>query len=130
MKAALLITLLFPLFLFFASCNKLEQNTNPLPVWEDLGPDSVTVNATIQTVSGYLLPGQYVNFALSSDSLSKGILVRRVQTDGQGKASAHRLFPRTYFINCFATYEMKNFFGSFIIFTKPSQRIDTLLLVY
>jgi|APMed6443717190_1056831.scaffolds.fasta_scaffold335802_1 hypothetical protein len=130
MKEFLLITVLLSLVLFFASCNKLEQNDNPIPVWEDLGPDSVTVNATIQTVSGYLLPGQYVNFALSSDSLSKGILVRRVQTDGQGRASAHRLFPRNYFINCFATYQAKNYFGSFILFTKPSQRIDTLLLVY
>lgn len=130
MKKILLVIFLLSFVLLLDSCHKLEENDNPIPVWEDLSPDSVTINATIQTVSGYLLPGQYVNFALSSDSLSKGILVRRVQTDGQGRASAHRLFPRNYFINCFATYQTKNYFGSFILFTKPSQRIDTLLLVY
>ena len=130
MKRLLTVLTIIPLVLIYMSCNKLDPSDNPIPVWEDLGPDSVTMHATIQTVSGYLIPGQYVNFALSPDSLSKGILIRRVQTDGVGTASAHRLFPRTYFVNCFATYQAKNFFGSFILPTKPSQRIDTLLLVY
>jgi len=128
-RLVILLCVIFGL-LFYWSCNKIDQNNNPIPTWQDLGPDSVTLHATIQTVSGYLLPGQYINLALSPDSLSKGILVRRAQTNGQGTAAFSRLFPRTYFVNCYATYQSKNFFGSFILFTKPSQRLDTLLLVY
>ncbi len=130
MKRLLTVLTIIPLVLIYMSCNKLDPSDTPVPIWEDLGPDSVTMHATIQTVSGFLLPGQYVNFALSPDSLNKGILVRRIQTDGQGTATANRLFPRIYFINCFATYQAKNFYGSFIVPTMPSQRIDTLLLVY
>lgn len=130
MKKFLTFLVIIPLVLFYVSCNKLDSSSNPVPVWENLGPDSVTLHTTIQTVSGYLLPGQYINLALSPDSLNKGILVRRVQTNGQGTASMSRLFPRTYFVNCFATYQAHNFFGSFILMTRPSQRMDTLLLVY
>ncbi len=112
------------------SCHKIDANDTPVPVWEDQGPDSVSLNATIQTVTGYRIPGQYVNVALSPDSLSKGVLVRRTQTDGNGTAKNRRLYPLRYFINCYAIYQGKNYFGSYVIATKPAQRLDTVLLVY
>lgn len=130
MKRAVTVFILIPLILTYVSCHKLDPNPNPLPVWEDLSSDSVTINATMQTVSGHLLTGQYLNYALSQDSLNKGILIRSIPTDSKGIAIARKLYPRRYFISCVATYQSKVYSGSYVINTKPSQRIDTLLLVY
>jgi len=113
-----------------ASCNKLEENEPPVAPWENTGPDSARLTVTVQTQSGILMVGSYVNLALSQDSLNKNLLVRRVMTDGVGKAVFSRLYPRKFYSNCFAYIEGKSLFGSFRITIMPYAVRDTVLIVH
>jgi hypothetical protein len=118
------------IFLLFIACNKLEPDDNPLPHYEDTGPDSVTFSVTVQTLEGIMLPGQYVNLAFSQDSMGKNMMVRRVATDGIGRASFPRLYPRRYFFNCYATYLTNIYYGSALIKLNPQDIRDTVLTVH
>jgi len=126
---SLMLTLGVITLLIF-SCNKLETNDNPLPDWEDTGPDSVTFSVTVQTVEGILLPGQYVNLAFSQDSMGKNMMVRRAATNGIGRANFPRLYPRQYYFNCYATSQSNIFYGSALIKLKSQDIRDTVLTVH
>jgi len=115
--------------LFFDSCLKLTIENPPVPIWENLGPDSVKLNVTIRTKEGFFLTGQYVNLALSMDSLDNLILVRKVSTDGNGKAQFPRLFPRTYYYNCYANYQGTNLSGFFFIYIPAITKLDTSVVL-
>ncbi len=125
-----LILVIFSLTFVIVACNKLETNDNPLPVWEDTGPDSVTFSVTVQTLEGILLPGQYVNLAFSQDSMAQGIMVRRVATNGIGRAHFPRLYPRKYYYNCYATYLTNIYYGYSLIKLNPMDIRDTILTVH
>lgn len=123
-----LCSFLLPLILF--SCNKIEEEQPPVPVWEDTGSDSCTLIVTVQTQEGIYLTSSYVNLALNQDSLNKGLFVRRVVTDGVGKVKFARLYPLKYFGNCFANIQGQTLFGSFRIAFPPSTKKDTILIVH
>ena len=131
MVTRIIFTLFIPLFLIaLGSCNKLEEDENPVTPWENTGPDSARLTVTVQTQAGILMVGSYVNLALSQDSLNKNLLVRRVMTDGVGKAVFSRLYPRKFYSNCFAYIEGKSLFGSFRITIMPYAVRDTVLIVH
>jgi len=117
------------LLLVFGSCNKLTIEEPPVPIWEDLGPDSVKLNVFIRTKDGFLLTGQYVSLALSQDSLDKLILVRKVITDGLGRAQFPRLFPRKYYFNCYANYQGTNLIGFSTVTLPPVAKLDTSVVL-
>jgi len=122
--------LLLTISCLFFSCNKLETNNNPLPDFEDTGPDSVTFSVTVQTLEGTMLPGQYVNLAFSQDSMGKNNMVRRAATNAIGRADFPRLYPRRYFFNCYATYLTNIYYGSALIKLQPQDIRDTVLTVH
>jgi len=120
----------FFLFLTISGCKQLSDNGNdPLPGWEDTGADSATLNIWVQTNQGFLVFGQYVNLALSQDSLNHSLLVRRQLTNGQGAAVFNRLFPLHYYYNCFSVSYTGSLFGASHIYIGPSQIKDTVLIV-
>jgi hypothetical protein len=123
-SVAFLCTSLF-LWLAFSSCLKLTVEEPPVANWEDFGSDSVRLNVFIRNSEGTLLTGQYVNLALSKDSLDNLLLVRKVITDGYGRASFPRLYPGKYFFNCFANYGGVNLIGSSSIFLPPIAKLDS-----
>lgn len=129
-KSPALILAFLTVFLLFISCNKLTPDDNPLPFYEDSGPDSVSFSVTVQTLEGIMLPGQYVNLAFSQDSMGKNLMVRRVATDGIGRAYFPRLYPRRYFFNCYATYLTNIYYGSALIKLNPRDIRDTVLTVH
>jgi len=129
-KSPALILAFLTVFLLFMSCNKLTTDDNPLPFYEDSGPDSVSLSVTVQTLEGIMLPGQYVNLAFSQDSMGKNLMVRRVATDGIGRAYFPRLYPRRYFFNCYATYLTNIYYGSALIKLNPQDIRDTVLTVH
>jgi hypothetical protein len=124
------VAVTFTALLMMAGCNKLEVNNDPIPVWEDWDADSATLNVSIQTQGGVFLVGQFVNLALSQDSLNAGHLVRRVSTDGNGRVVFYRLFPGKYYMNCFSTYLGETQYGSGNISLGPYEVRDTLLIVH
>ena len=111
--------------LTFSSCLKLTVEEPPVANYEDFGADSVRLNVFIRNSEGTLLTGQYVNLALSKDSLDKLSLIRKVVTDGYGRASFPRLYPGRYFFNCYANFGGINLIGSSSIYLPPIAKLDT-----
>jgi hypothetical protein len=124
----ILALILLNLLLF--SCHKDQLDPIPVPVWENYGPDSVTLTVTIQTQQGIFMFGSYVNLALNQDSLNNGLLVRRNITDGVGRVRFNRLYPRKYYSNCFAFFQNQSLYGSFSIQLPPYAIRDTVLIVH
>jgi len=118
------------ILLLYACGHKLGNNLEPIPIWENKKADSVTFRVTVQTMNGTYLYGEYVNLALSLDSLNKGTLVRRTMTNSLGIAEFRRLYPRVYYYNCFVTNELGTFFGSGHASLPPYAIRDTILVVY
>ena len=115
--------------LFLLSCIKHGQEPTPLPVWEDNTADSARLNILVQTRQGYIFTGQYVNLALSSDSLSKNILVRKTVSNGAGISVFRKLYPRVIYYNCIAITPSQAFFGSGRIRLSAGMTRDTTLIV-
>jgi len=115
--------------LFFGSCVKLTIEEPPVANWENFGSDSVKLNVFIRTKDGFLLTGQYVSLALSQDSLDKLILVRKVTTDGYGRAQFPRLYPRKYYFNCYANYQGTSLIGLSSIFLPSVAKLDTSVVL-
>jgi len=113
-----------------ASCHKIGDDPQPIPTWENTKADSATLRILIETMNGTPLPGQYVNLALSLDSLNKGILVRRTMSNSLGITEFRRLYPRKFYYNCFANYENGTLFGSGYLILAPYAVKDTFLVVY
>ncbi len=128
-KVILILTISGFFLLFFGSCHKLTIEDPPIANWEDFGSDSVKLNVFVQTKESFLLTGQYVSLALSQDSLDKSILVRKVTTDGYGRAQFPRLFPRIYYFKCYANYQGTNLIGSSFIHLPPVERLDTSVIL-
>lgn len=108
----------------------ITPDPQPLPEWEDKSADSATLLLTVETQDGTFMTGSYVNLALSDDSLNKNIWVRRSVTNGAGRISFSRLYPRKYFSNCQAYYNGMTYFGSFHIYLPPGSVKDTVLFVH
>jgi len=118
------------LFLALGSCHKSSPDPTPLPEWQDLGADSVRLNVTVRTQQGILLTGQYVNLALSADSLNSSTLVRKVATDAAGRAIFRRLYPgHNYRFNCFANYQTLNLYGIGAAFLPPVPKLDSTVVL-
>jgi len=128
-KVILFLAIAGSFLLILGSCNKLTIEDPPIANWEDFGSDSVKLNVFIRTKDGFLLTGQYVNLALSQDSLDKSILVRKVATDGYGSAQFPRLFPGTYYFKCYANYGGTNLIGSSFLFLPPIEKLDTSVML-
>ena len=117
-------------FLVILSCtHKLDPAPNPIPEWIDNDADSATLTITVQTEQGILLAGQFINLALSADSLASVSLIRQGFTDGAGRAIFRKLYPRKIFFNCNATYMSQPLFGSGKINVPPFSIRDTILTV-
>ena len=113
------------------SCKKtIDNETKPLPEWEDKSADSATLTITVQTQEGFYMVGSYVDLALSNDSMVNGILVRRAPTDGAGKVIFRRLYPRKYFVNCIAYFNGSTYFGNFQTLMPAGSVKDTVLFVH
>jgi hypothetical protein len=119
-----------PVVLVFFSCNKLENNDKPIPVWENWEADSATLTVSIQTQDGNYIVGQFVNLALTQDSLNNGLFVRRTATDGTGHVLFNRLFPSLYYLNCFSNYQGQMTFGSGKIRLGEYEIRDTILILH
>lgn len=109
-----------------------SHGTEPPPVadWEDNSADSARLNINVQTPQGWILYGQYVDLALSQDSLNKSVLVRRVPTNTLGFAIFRKLYPRVYFYKCYAVTNGQSFFGTGKTRLLPAQTKDTILNVH
>jgi len=134
MKRCNISVLCFTICLFFIAlsigCVKTIKITGkPLPPWVDNSADSVTLHVIVQTNLGILVYGQYVNLALSKDSLNRSIFVRTGMTNGAGNAGFTKLYPGTYYYNCFSTTSTGFGYGSAKINLFPQQIKDTLLIV-
>jgi len=117
--------------IFLLSCrNTLIPDPQPLPEWEDKSADSTTLTVTVKTQVGTYMVGSYVSLALSTDSLGKDLWVRSSVTDGAGRVRFSRLYPRTYYSNCYAYYNGMTYYGSFHITMPPKAVKDTLLFVH
>jgi hypothetical protein len=121
-----LLVLCFPIL----SCNKKNIPPPPVITWEDNGPDSTVLRILIQTPQGLILYGQYVNLALSQDSLNSKILVRRTPTNVSGVAVFRKLYPRVIYYNCYAVNSVQTYYGSGHIHLRPASVRDTVLIVY
>jgi hypothetical protein len=117
------------LTMLWASCNNVPVNPDPVPVWEDKGHDSVTFTVIVKTQQGLYVVGSVVNLALNQDSLNNKLFIRRTSTDGVGRATFKRLYPRKFFSNCFASFQGQSLFGSFTIQLPPGAIRDTVLIV-
>ncbi len=113
------------LWLAFSSCLKLNNEEPPIANYEDFDADSVRLNVFIRNSEGLLLTGQYVNLALSRDSLDNLLLVRKVITDGYGRASFPRLYPGKYYFNCFANYGGMTLSGFSSIYLPAIAKLDS-----
>ncbi|MCX6282337.1 MAG: hypothetical protein NTU51_10280 [Bacteroidetes bacterium] len=116
--------------LFILACTKHSTDTAPLPVWEDTGADSVRLRINVQNSQGLVLYGQYVNLALSRDSLNANMLVRRIATNTSGTSVFSRLYPRIIYYNCYAITSGQTYFGSGVARLLPGINKDTLLIVH
>jgi hypothetical protein len=123
-----LLVAMFVLPLFWSSCKKVEDSP-PVAPWEDLGPDSVTLNMYVLTQQGIQVVGAYVYLYLSLDSLANSLFIRRVNTDGMGCAHFNRLYPRKFIGNCIANYQGMTLHGNFTIQLPPYAIRDTSLIV-
>ena len=116
--------------LMAGGCKKtIEITGTSLPLWEDNTSDSVTLIVRVQNNLGLYVYGQYVNLALSKDSLNKSLLVRTSMTDGAGKASFLRLFPGTYHFNCFSNSSQNIGYAISWLKLFPQQIKDTTLIL-
>jgi len=111
------------------SCQK-HVNPPPVATWEDNGPDSTVLSIFVQTPQGLIMYGQFVNLALSQDSLNNKLLVRRTATNATGIAIFRKLYPRIIYYNCYAVNNVQTFYGSGHIHLLPSAKRDTVLIVY
>jgi hypothetical protein len=117
------------LFLISGCRKTIEITKKQLPPWEDHTADSVTFRVFVQTNLGILVYGQYVNLALSKDSLNRSILVRISMTNGAGVARFPQLYPGTYYFNCFSATSTGFGYGWAKTSLFPQQIKDTLLIV-
>ncbi|MEI7490616.1 MAG: hypothetical protein WCK92_04395 [Bacteroidota bacterium] len=118
------------IFLFLLSCTKHNTDPVPIPVWEDNSSDSAVLRIHVQTTQGLVQYNQYVNLALSRDSLNNNLLVRRTVTGTSGTAIFRKLYPRIIYYNCFAITNGQTFFGSGVARLLPGMTKDTLLTVH
>jgi hypothetical protein len=116
--------------LFFISCRKTTSDPIVIPVWEDNSADSAKLSIKVMTPQGMVLVGQYVNLALSTDSLAKKILVRSTPSNTSGSAVFNKLYPRKFYYNCIALNNGITYFGSGSANMLPSSTKDTTLIVY
>jgi hypothetical protein len=117
--------------LMILSCNKHTIEVPPVTTWEDTGPDSATLTLTVKTAQGKLISSQYVNLALSTDSLSKKILVRNpAYTNAAGKVTFSKLYPRVVFYDCKVLTSTDVFYGSGSLRLLAGGTRDTTLIVY
>jgi len=116
--------------IFLLSCMKHGTDAPPVPVWEDNAADSARLNILVQTPQGMILIGQYVNLALSRDSLSKSLLVRKTATGAGGVVIFRKLYPRVIFYNCMAVTSGQTFFGSGSVSLSAGSIKDTMLIVH
>ncbi len=116
--------------LFFLSCVKKGSDPVPVPIWVDETADSARLNILVQTPQGLILVNQYVNLALSRDSLGNSIRVRTERTSIAGVAIFRRLYPRMIYYNCFAVTNGQSFFGSGNARMLPGMTKDTILIVH
>jgi len=125
------LLLLITLAAVTLSCSKTVDNeTKPLPEWEDKSADSATLAITVETQEGFYMVGSYVDLALSNDSMVNGILVRRSPTNASGRVTFRKLYPRNYFVNCIAYYNGSTYFGNFHTPLPPGSVKDTILFVH
>lgn len=115
---------------FLLACTKHGTDPAPIPVWEDNSNDSAGLRINVQNSQGLFLYGQYVNLALSRDSLNTSLLVRRTATNTAGVAVFRKLYPRIIYYNCFAITNGQTFFGSGSARLMPGITKDTLLIVH
>jgi len=116
--------------IFLLACTKHSTDPVPFPVWEDNSSDSAVLRVNVQNSQGMVLFGQYVNLALSRDSLNNNQLVRRTSTNTAGVAVFRKLYPRIIYYNCFAITSGQTFFGSGVARMIPGMTKDTLLIVH
>ncbi|MEI6889093.1 MAG: hypothetical protein ACOYM0_07105 [Bacteroidales bacterium] len=116
-------------FLVIACISKSTEPT-PIRLWVDEGADSAKLNILVQTPQGLILVNQYVNLALSRDSLANSIRVRSERTSIAGKAIFSKLYPRIIYYNCFAVTNGQSFFGSGSARMLPGMTKDTTLIVH
>lgn len=129
-KSGLISALALFFLCFSGGCRKtIEITQQELPYWEDTSGDSVTLFVQIQNREGFYVYGQYVNMALSKDSLNRSLLVRKSVTDGTGRATFRRLFPGKYYINCFSSSSQSIGYISAKMVLFPEQIKDTLLIL-
>ncbi len=114
----------------FISCHKISEDPHPLPVWENTKADSATLRILITTLNGTPIPGQHVNLYLSFDSLTNGSPVRIAETNAIGVSEFRRLYPRTYYYNCYARYNETNLYGTGNLKLAPYANKDTFMIVY
>lgn len=114
-----------------ASCRKPSgEPPPPVPVWEDNSADSASLSVTVKTSLGILVAGQYVNLALSSDSLKNQVLVREPgYTNAAGIASFRKLYPRKIFFDCKVITATQVYYGTATINLVPGGNKDTVLIV-
>jgi hypothetical protein len=115
--------------LLVLSCAKSSSDT-PVQAWEDDGADSARLNILLQTPQGLILMGQYISLGLSSDSLSKSLLVRKTASGAGGVAVFRKLYPRKIFYNCIAVTNGQTFYGSGNVRLNASSTKDTTLIVH
>jgi len=115
---------------FILSCAKSGSNPPPVAVWEDNSSDSASLNLTVQSAQGQILVNQYVNLALSTDSLNAGNLVRKTATNSAGVAVFRKLYPRIIYFNCVAVTSTQTFYGSGKVRLLPGMVKDTILTVH
>jgi hypothetical protein len=116
--------------LFLLSCQKNGSGPSPIPVWEDNSADSARLNILVQTSQGMVLTGQYANLALSRDSLTNNLFVRKTGTGGTGVAVFRKLYPRILYYNCVAVTSGQTFFGSGSARLSAGLTKDTTLIVH
>ena len=112
------------------SCKKSSPDIPPITNWEDNGYDSATLRIIIQNAQGIKIYGQYVNLALSKDSLNNRILVRQTPTNSAGVAIFRKLYPRVLYYNCYAVTQATTYFGSGNVRLSAGMVKDTILTVY
>ena len=126
-----LTALVFFSALFCFSCTKHEITAPPVTTWEDTGPDSAALRIIVRTAQGKLVSSQYVNIALSSDSLKNKILVRNpAYTNASGIVTFRRLYPRIIFYDCKVIQSTDIFYGAGSVRLIPGATKDTTLMVY
>jgi len=123
-----LLVAMFVLPICWSSCKKVEDSP-PVAPWEDLGPDSVTLNMYVVTNQGFPVVGAYIYLYLSQDSLANNLFIRRANTDVGGRAHFNRLYPRTFIGTCIANYLGQTLHGNFKIQLPPYAIRDTSLIV-